>query len=141
MTEFHATYPSVTESESQMLDDLTGWLRLHELPDHLFQHVCLAVSEAFTNALTHANNYDPGKKISITLSINESSISADIVDEGEGGLARIYNHKPPGDLADHGRGLDLIRHYASSVDLVQTEHGGTHMTILFDRERNRELNA
>lgn len=141
MTSFHATYPSVAESEARMLDDLTGWLRRQDLPEDLYQHFCLAVSEAFTNALTHANNYDPAKKISITLSINESSVSADIVDEGTGGLAKIRNHQPPEDLADHGRGLDLIRYYASSVLLAETARGGTHMTIVFDREKRKEMNA
>jgi anti-sigma regulatory factor (Ser/Thr protein kinase) len=140
MRTFHADYPSIAESETLMLDDLGGWLRRHELSEDLFQHICLAVSEAFTNALTHANNYDPAKKISITLSINESSVSADIVDEGIGGLAKIRNHQPPADLADHGRGLDLIRYYASSVTLVETPQGGTHMTIQFARAKRKEMN-
>ena len=138
MTIHKAVYSSVAESESRMLDDIYAWLDEYELDENLCQHICLAVSEAFTNALTHANNYDPKKKISISLSINESSVTADIIDEGKGGLERIRNHKPPEDLADHGRGLDLIRHYSNSLVLAETERGGTHMTIVFEREKKKE---
>lgn len=132
MTITRFRYPSVAESEKRMLDDVSAWLRRHPAVGSRFQPICLAVSEAFTNALTHANQYDPEKTITIELSINENTFTADISDEGAGGLAKIRNHKPPGQLADHGRGIDLIEHYASAVTLHETDSGGLRLHIVFD---------
>ena len=138
MTFTRFRYPSIADSERQMLDDISAWLRRHPAIGSQFQPICLTVSEAFTNALTHANNYDPTKSITIELSINENTFTADITDEGAGGLDKIRNHKPPGRLADHGRGIDLIEHYATAVSLHETDSGGLRLHIVFDLELKKE---
>ena len=140
MANFAFTYPSVSESEETMLDDITACLKQHGIADATFQRILLAVSEAFTNALTHANGHDPKKKIKIRMSINERFVSADIIDEGQGGMPRIKKHTSPGLLADHGRGLELIKHYASQVEFFETDQGGIRTNIVFNlREKQSTI--
>ena len=137
MADYLFTYPSVSESEELMMDDLTSALAEHDLPDHLCQSVMLAVSEAFTNALTHGNQYDPDKEIEIGLSVNEIHVVADIKDQGNGGLSRVAAHRPPGPLAESGRGISLIRHYADQVELAETPTGGLHVHIEFEIKKTQ----
>lgn len=131
-------YQSVAESEEQMLDDLFGFLADASVERHLMQRFSLAVSEAFTNALTHGNRRNPEKLITIRLSVNETTLTADISDQGEEGISRISAKQSPDLLSESGRGIDLIRHYASSVSFSETETGGLRVTIRMDREVKME---
>lgn len=131
MATYQFEYTSVTESEGRMMDDLMRIVDQHRLPPDVAQPVMLAVSEAFTNALTHGNRYDAGKVIRVELSVNERRLTADIIDEGHGGLSRVAAHRPPGPLAESGRGISLIRHYSDRVELTETPTGGLHVHIEF----------
>jgi anti-sigma regulatory factor (Ser/Thr protein kinase) len=137
MAHYEFDYASVPESEGRMMDDLTAVLDHHELPAKCRQFIMLAVSEAFTNALTHGNRYDPVRRIRIDLSVNDSQVVADIKDQGQGGLARIQAHVPPDLMSESGRGISLIRHYADRVELVETPWGGLHVHIEFDIRKNQ----
>ncbi|MBD3402656.1 hypothetical protein GF420_07155 [candidate division GN15 bacterium] len=132
MATVRLTYPSRMDSENRMLDDVSRSLQEFSLPTDIRQAILLTVSEAFTNALTHGNRLDPSKTIAIELSINESTLVADITDQGTEGLKRVAQHQPPGPLSESGRGLSLIRHYASRVALAETAEGGLHVRIEFD---------
>lgn len=136
MATYEFEYISVAESEGQMMDDLTDVLGRHRLPPDIAQPVMLAVSEAFTNALTHGNRYDAGKVIRIELSVNENRLIADITDQGHGGLSRVAAHRPPGPMAESGRGISLIRHYSNRVELTETPTGGLHVHIEFDLKKH-----
>lgn len=137
MARYEFTYLSVAESEGRMMDDLIAVLDRHPIPPELRQPIMLTVSEAFTNALTHGNRYDSSKEIMIELSVNELQVSADIRDQGSGGISRVAAHQPPDLMSESGRGIGLIRHYADRVELAETPAGGLHVHIEFDLKKKQ----
>lgn len=126
-------YPSTPESVGVMLDDLTAVLSAAQVDQGLIRRMLLAVSEAFTNALIHGNNLQPHKLISVRLVVNETQVVADISDTGKGGLQRIENKGPVTPESESGRGIDLIRHFASSTNFRETTAGGLQVTLTFMR--------
>ena len=133
MTPQEFRYPSVPESVGLMLDDLTAALNAENVEPGLVRQMLLAVSEAFTNALVHGNQLQPHKPIKIRLEVNETVIVADISDTGKGGLARIRSKKPATLQSESGRGIDLIRHFASSTRFTEGADGGLQVTLTFLR--------
>lgn len=136
MPDYLLEYQSVSESEEKMLDDVTGILAAHNIEGELRQAFILTVSEAFTNALTHGNNYDTDKLIKISIYINHNSLTADIIDEGKGGLKKVFEKSPPTLLSEHGRGVDLMRYYSSAVRFRKTSIGGLRVTVVFEMKKN-----
>lgn len=134
---FQFSYPSVGESEGKFLDDFEAALKQESVEAGLSRRLMLAVSEAFTNALVHGNHRDPGKRILVGLEVNDSEVIADITDEGTGGVGAIARKNPPGPLAEGGRGVDLIRHCASTVSFTERVGGGLTVTIRVRREAKR----
>ncbi len=141
MARYAFAYASVPESEGRMMDELTAAVEREGLSAGLRQAVLVAVSEAFTNALTHGNRYDPLKRIWIELSVNDSQVIADIKDQGHGGLAGIDHQQPPDQLSESGRGMGLIRHYSDRVELMETSSGGLHVHIEFDRKNEKVIST
>jgi len=134
MSTYILSYPSIAESEEKMLDDLDQILVDNGIEPRTAQSFRLAVSEAFTNALVHGNKKDSSKTIKITLKLNEDEILADISDEGQGGLGRVHNRNPIGLLDETGRGIDLIKHFATVANFREDHTGGLVVTIKLDRE-------
>ncbi len=135
MPRYAFDYPSRSDSEARAMDDLFGLLEEHQIPHELRQHFALAVSEAFTNALVHGNRRQAEKIIHLEVEINDDLLSADITDEGSGGLDRIANRSTAGLLAEGGRGIDLIRHY-TDASFSETPNGGLRVTIVMNRKSN-----
>jgi len=131
MGRYEFTYPSVLESEGEMLKDLVSVLSKHRVEVLAKHSIMVVICEAFNNALLHGNQMDPGKQIKMILTINRKELSADIIDEGSGGLQRINGRKPGGKWAESGRGIGIIGHYANSVRFEETEKGGLKVTIKF----------
>ncbi len=136
---YEFTYPSAVASEDKMLDELATVLHINSIPEDLQNWFMLAVSEAFTNALVHGNKRNPRKTIKLVLFINNGLLAADIIDEGQGGLAKIKRRKPPTMLSEGGRGVDLMRHYASAVGFSETESGGLKVSLRFDQMKENEI--
>lgn len=134
MKKYEFTYRSTPESVGVMLDELEVVLSQHEVSEPTSRRICLAVSEAFTNALLHGNKRDPHKVIKLALKVNDQEVVADIVDQGTGGLGRIQGKKPADTLDENGRGVDLIRHYATSVRFDEKPSGGLRVSIVFSRK-------
>jgi anti-sigma B factor antagonist len=131
------TYPSVPDSEERMLDDVTRLLKRHSLPGEYAHAIILSISEAFTNALEHGNRYDEQKVIRLTIRINGNDLTADIIDQGSGGLDRVKHRRPPTALSEGGRGVDLMSHYAGNLTFAETDDGGLRVTIRFDYSRRQ----
>lgn len=136
MTCLNRIYSSTIESEETVLADLMSILARNLVDAQTAQEVKLAVSEAFTNAVIHGNRGDSSKKIRLEVDINESRIRTDIIDEGAGGLARIKNRPATGALAENGRGIALIEHYASRTEFRELKSGGLRVSLTFNRQDN-----
>ena len=139
MPMYEFTYPSAVASEDKMLDEVATVLQANGIPENTRNWFMLAVSEAFTNALVHGNERNPNKVIKLVIFINHGVLTADIIDEGQGGLAKIKRRQPPTVLSEGGRGVDLMRHYASAVRFTETESGGLKVSLRFDQMKENEV--
>jgi serine/threonine-protein kinase RsbW len=140
MPVYRLTYPSVVASEESMLEAVKKMLTDNDVASSQCHSFLLTVSEAFTNALIHGNKYSPDKKIQIIIEINSQRLSADIIDQGEGGVAGVELMEMPDCHAEGGRGIAIIRHYASSLDLIPLEGGGLKVSISLER-KNENCNS
>ncbi len=140
MPDYKLTYQSTLEAEKAFLDDVRILLPSVEESQEDFRGFLLALSEAFTNAVIHGSGRDSNRTIKISLTINERRFGADIVDEGRGGLDKVLKKRPAGPMAEGGRGVDLMRHFATSVEFAETASGGLKVSIGFDRIRKNEVN-
>jgi anti-sigma regulatory factor (Ser/Thr protein kinase) len=139
MARYEFTYPSMVESEEQMLDDLGRVLDSIPVGREALRGFVVAVCEAFTNALLHGNGSNPDKIIRVGLEVNQNGISADITDEGKGGLERIRRRAHRGLMAEGGRGIDLIQHYSDAVEFTETEKGGLIVTIFIQLRKKENI--
>jgi serine/threonine-protein kinase RsbW len=139
MPTYEFTYSSTVASEDKMLNELSTVLQANGIPEDMQNWFMLAVSEAFTNALVHGNRRNPQKTIKLVLFINNNLLTADIIDEGQGGMAKIKRRKPPTMLSEGGRGVDLMRHYASVVRFTETEGGGLKVSLQFDQMKKNKM--
>lgn len=137
MADYQFTYPSECEMADHALDDLLSVLAECSVEKELIQGLSLAVSEAFTNAIVHGNKEDPNKNIHMILRVMENEVIADIIDHGMGGVDQIMAKKPATAMDEGGRGVDLIRHYADSSCLEETEDGGLKVSMVFNRKRQK----
>ncbi|HEX2896570.1 MAG TPA: ATP-binding protein [candidate division Zixibacteria bacterium] len=127
-------YESEPKSFHLVVDDVTRLLDKAGVSQKERYPFVLAVSEALTNAIIHGNRRNPAKKVKVTVAVNEKLLSADIIDEGQGGLDRIRQRKPSTPKDEGGRGIDLIEHYATSVGYVQIPAGGLKVEIRIERK-------
>lgn len=131
-------YPSNSKSYHQVVDDVNQLLDKENVSRQERYPFILAVSEALTNAVIHGNNKNLHKKVKVVITVNEKLLSADIIDEGNGGLDRIRRRKPSSPKDEGGRGIDLIEHYSTSVGFVQIPAGGLKVEIRIERKTNLE---
>ncbi|MGH8015490.1 MAG: ATP-binding protein [Candidatus Zixiibacteriota bacterium] len=129
-------YLSDSNSFGQVVDDVNRILDKEKVSREERVPFVLAVSEALTNAIIHGNRKDPEKKVKVNISVDEKLMSADIIDEGQGGLDRIRQRKPSTLKDEGGRGIDLIEHYATSVGYIQIPAGGLKVEIRIERQTN-----
>jgi serine/threonine-protein kinase RsbW len=139
MTTYEWTYSSQVIAEEQMLDDLDEICAQWGLEERLWYRLKLVVSEAFCNAIVHGNELDAEKQVKLRLSLNENGVTADIIDQGYAGLRRLESRRRAPALADHGRGIELMRHYADGIEFRETPEGFLKVTLRL--ERQREANA
>ena len=130
-------YQSNPESSEQMLDDLNDLLDIREISPQEKYSFLLAISEAFTNAIIHGNRCNPEKSVKLTVSVNENELSADIEDEGQGGLKKINKRQPSEPFAEGGRGIDLLEHYATAVGYAESSAGGVTVSIKVLRQKGQ----
>ena len=94
-------------------------------------HISMAVREAAVNAVLHGNEYDPSKKVSVTLENTGSSLVFTVADQGKGldpeGIPDPL--APENLLRGTGRGIFLIRSFMDEVHFRQL-HPGTELTLV-----------
>ncbi|UCE25490.1 MAG: ATP-binding protein [Candidatus Zixiibacteriota bacterium] len=139
MARYEFTYPSILEAEGRMLNDLVRVLARHRMTGLAKQSVLVVMCEAFNNALLHGNKLDPKKKIKVVVTIKKREVTADIIDEGRGGLEKVRKRQPSRKWAESGRGIGIIGHYASSVNFRETERGGLKVSITFEPDDKKIL--
>lgn len=102
------------------------------LSDEQLSVLLLAVTEAATNAIIHANKCDPSKLVKIHAQINDSKLIIKIKDEGKGfDPAKLPDPTEPENLLkDSGRGVYLMKVYMDDVKYNITPTGLETILIL-----------
>jgi serine/threonine-protein kinase RsbW len=137
MARYDIKYKTIISSQNKMMADLDQILDENQIVNPIRNHFKIAVSEAFTNALIHGNKLEANKIILVAININEFELSADIIDEGQDGLENIKNKKPATLVSESGRGVDLIKHFASQIEFKEIITGGLKVSIKFDRKERK----
>jgi serine/threonine-protein kinase RsbW len=85
----------------------------------------LAVTEATTNAIIHANNCDKSKLVKVDVKVEDSKLIIKVIDEGKGfDPSKIPDPTQPENiLKDSGRGMYLMKVYMDDLKYNVTPHG------------------
>lgn len=102
------------------------------LNDDQLSVLLLAVTEATTNAIIHANKCDLSKLVSIHAHIEDSKLIVKVKDEGEGFDPSTVPDptQPENLLKDSGRGVYLMKVYMDEVKYNMTPTGTETILIL-----------
>jgi len=90
--------------------------RFH-LEDDIYGNIMIAVTEAVNNAIKHGNQGDKSKNVSLTLSLDNNTISFKVEDEGPGfDYRNLPDPTSPENLEKPGgRGIFLMKHLSDDV--------------------------
>ena len=102
------------------------------LNDDKLSALLLAVTEATTNAIIHANKSDKNKMVQITAKIVDGKLNVIIKDEGPGFEPEDVPDPtdPENLLNDSGRGLYLMRIYMDDLQYRHTSTGTETILVL-----------
>ena len=103
-----------------------------KLSDEKLANVLLAVTEATTNAVIHANKSDLNKKVTIDVHVEDSKLIMKVKDEGEGFNPEMIPDptEPENLLKDSGRGLYLMKIYMDELKYNHTPTGTETILIM-----------
>lgn len=135
MTKINLSYQSIPESVDLFYTDVCNVLYSKGLSQAQCHRTMVVLTELFDNALVHGNNYDPVKRVIVALDVNEGRVIADISDEGNNGLNKI-NSRPQADTDGvGGRGINLVQHYAESLEYLEINQGGLKAIVVINYEK------
>jgi serine/threonine-protein kinase RsbW len=117
---------ALPEEVRPLRNAVAHFLAAHGIEGEVLADVRLAVSEAVSNAVTHAYaGGDPGP-ISVEVAITEADVHVAIRDEG-GGL------RPRPDSPGAGLGLPVMGRLATEIAVAARPQGGTEVLLRFGR--------
>ena len=93
-------------------------LELGLLDEDSLEQLELCLDEALTNSMIHGNKSDPKLHVRVRLFQNENEWGVEIEDEGDGfSVDQIPDPSAPDfPWREDGRGIHMMRHYASRVE-------------------------
>ena len=94
-------------------------------------HIAMAVREAAVNAVLHGNEYNPSKKIAVSLENTGAALVFTIADQGHGvDPATLPDPLAPENLLrGTGRGIFLMRSFMDEVHFRHLQPG-TELTLI-----------
>ena len=116
-TRYLSLIGNIGEDIACILDAFTGDR------EFLAYQLNLALTEASTNAMEHANSSDPEKFVRVCIRTTDDYIKAEVYDQGQGFDINSLPMTGIDALSDRGRGLLLIRAYMDSVSYQRTSTG------------------
>jgi serine/threonine-protein kinase RsbW len=126
---FNLSIPADSEAISIVTDAIDEALIRLEVPEQKRYEIGLATQEALANAIIHGCNNNPSKEVCCRCSSDRNgSILIVVTDPGPGFRSDAISNPRlgPNLLADHGRGVYLIRQL---MDEVQFEGGGNQVKM------------
>jgi serine/threonine-protein kinase RsbW len=105
-----------------------------------FNHLQVAVSEGYTNAVIHGNQRCRDRYVVLAFERNPSFLSISIEDEGVMPIVidTDHNETAANPLVETGRGLALIESLSGSFELQRKQPGGNVLRMTFPLDRNLE---
>lgn len=107
---------------------LQKYLRKLQIEEETINSITTAANEAIINAITHGNNLNATKKVTISATFSGDELQIKIKDEGKG---FNYNKvKKSKDLKrEGGRGITLIEHFMDKIEFKNTSCGTETLMI------------
>jgi len=96
-----------------------------------------ALREALANAVRHGNGQDPNRDVRVLFTIENSTVTIRVEDEGEGfEPADIPDPTAPENLLrPSGRGIFYMRQFMNRVEFGPTPTGGTAVVMVRDLDQ------
>lgn len=133
MTENRVSYTldSSLDSVNQAEESALQFAKQTGFAEDDIQRISMAVREGVVNAVLHGNQYDPNKKVRISLEVEGDSLVIRIADEGSGlDPGNIPDPLAPENLLKtSGRGIFLIRAFMDDVKF-KSLNPGTEITLI-----------
>lgn len=82
----------------------------------------LLTSEVVTNAVVHSASGRPGGKFDIAVIVAGGNVRVEVGDAGSGSVP-VPQERAAYDIADHGRGLDLVEALSTRWGTTDRDHG------------------
>ena len=127
--------PSHIEAVAEAAAAVASFAQSCGVGDEAAFGIDIAVREAVTNAIVHANKEDETKSIEVTVNCVGHALEIEIKDQGEGfDPASVADPTEPANLLKtSGRGIFLMRNFMDEVRWSSRPEGGTtlHMVKRF----------
>ncbi len=122
--------PALTENIRMIESFIDNAKEEFQLDDDIYGNIMIAVTEAVNNAIRHGSGNDSSKNVSLSLTLDESTIKFRIEDQGMG---FDYEHLPDPTSPENlekpgGRGIFLMKHLSDEVDFKE---GGKVVELSF----------
>jgi serine/threonine-protein kinase RsbW len=93
--------------------------------------VDIAIREAVTNAVVHANKRDETKNVAVTFTCSTEELEIEVTDQGYGfDPASVPDPTDPANIMkSSGRGIFLIRNFMDDVEWFMRPEGGTTLRM------------
>jgi serine/threonine-protein kinase RsbW len=91
----------------------------------------MALREGLANAIRHGNRQDPQKRVLVTFGWDETTLTIEVGDEGEGfGPEEIVDPlAPENQMKTSGRGIFYMKTFMDEVAFLRGDSGGTLLTL------------
>jgi serine/threonine-protein kinase RsbW len=122
------SWPAEAGSVSTARHQVVAWLRQQETPDPPLSDIALVISEAMSNAVTHAyvGHPEPGK-IHVVVAVEHDEVMVIVEDRGNG-------LRPRPDSPGLGYGLALMVAVSKRFEAQTAESRGTRLCAWFSRD-------
>lgn len=125
--------PSTTDLVAPLMSFFYTLLKNKGVDEATISNVVTAIIEAVANAMTHGNRSDIRKTTTLTVYMDEDSISVEVQDEGDGFDPEIVADPvaPENVMKPTGRGIFLMRSFMDKVDF---DFHGKGTRIIMEKE-------
>jgi len=112
------TFPSNMETTHNLIEEVMVAVRAEQWNGKDTFAIELILEESLVNAVKHGNNSDPSKMVQFVCKVNRNKIYVRVEDEGCGfdPSALADPRTPINRTVESGRGVWLIKHFASKVE-------------------------
>lgn len=121
------SWPAEVSSVGPARHSVVEWLRGHRMTDPPLNDIALLVSEAVTNAVTHAYVGRPPGDVHVVVAVEHDEVMVMVEDQGHG-------LRPRADSPGLGLGLALMVAISKRFEAQTVDDQGTRLCAWFSRD-------